>query len=357
MNDVPPGQPPSDDIDSFYRRASALDPSRPSDRTRQAVLAHARKVAASNIRIDTKLRRRDRWWRPAVFGTLAAAGLAGLLALPQILTPRVAPRTTHATAQLSQPGAGAPASAAPTSQVARPPADRPTMSQLAAPPPAAPPAPDAVPATPAPATPATAKRPATAPLARADDYVAPTRDRDSTDRRETKTNAAQRVDASAGASAGVTSGTKARERPAPPETESITVTGQRRVPNDSVAASPMAAIAPTEPAPTADRAGASEALKARSGSPQALRLAAETGDLKGLQRLLDQLTDINSRDDAGRTALLLATLHGQTEAVEFLLGHGANPNTPDSYGVTPLSAAMAGNHSTIIRMLKGAGAH
>jgi hypothetical protein len=356
MNDVPPGQPPSDDIDSFYRRASALDPSRPSDRTRQAVLAHARKMAASNIGIDTRLRRRDRWWRPAIFGTLAAAGLAGLLALPQILTPRVAPRTTHATAQLSEPGAGAPASAAPTSQLARPPADRPTMSPLAAPPPAAPPAPDAVPATPAPGTPATAKRPATSPLARADDYVAPTRDRNFTDRREAKTNTAQRMDASAGASAGVTSGTTARERPASPETE-ITVTGQHKVPSDSVAASPMAAIAPTEPAPTADRAGASEALKARSGSPQALRLAAETGDLKGLQRLLDQLTDINSRDDAGRTALLLATLHGQTEAVEFLLGHGANPNTPDAYGVTPLSAAMAGNHSTIIRMLKGAGAH
>jgi uncharacterized protein len=98
-------------------------------------------------------------------------------------------------------------------------------------------------------------------------------------------------------------------------------------------------------------------LKARSGSPQALRLAAETGDLKGLQRLLDQLTDINSRDDAGRTALLLATLHGQTEAVEFLLVHGANPDTADVNGVTPLSAAMAGNHSRIIRMLKSAGAH
>jgi ankyrin repeat protein len=92
-------------------------------------------------------------------------------------------------------------------------------------------------------------------------------------------------------------------------------------------------------------------------SPQALRLAAERGDLKRLQRSLDESTDINSRDDAGRTALLLATLHGQTHAVELLLAHGANPNTADSEGVTPLSAALAGNHSTIIRMLRHAGAH
>ncbi|HEY6923488.1 MAG TPA: ankyrin repeat domain-containing protein [Steroidobacteraceae bacterium] len=97
-------------------------------------------------------------------------------------------------------------------------------------------------------------------------------------------------------------------------------------------------------------------MKAQVGSPQALRLAAENGDLKRLQQLLDQLTDINSRDDAGRTALLLATLHGQSKAAELLLAHGANPNVPDAEGVTPLSAAVAGNHSTLIRMLKRAGA-
>lgn len=85
-------------------------------------------------------------------------------------------------------------------------------------------------------------------------------------------------------------------------------------------------------------------------------LAAETGDLEQLQRCLDESTDIDSRDDAGRTALLLATLHDRKEAVAFLLAHGANPNAADAGGVTPLSAAIAGNHSAIIRMLKGAGA-
>jgi len=390
MNDVPPNQPPSDDIDSFYRRASALDPSRPSDRTRQAVLAHARKVAASDIRTNTKLRWREVWWRPAVFGTLAAAGLAGLLALPQILTPRVAPRTTDATAQLSEPAAGSAATGAQTTQVARPSADKPTMSPLAAParttaapapmasprePTAAPPAPataapapaaarqapatppaaEALPAAPAPPAPAAAKRSAAPSLARADEYVAPTRERDSADRPEAEANAAARADARVAASTTAPGEAKGREQPTP-ELESITVAGQRKAPRDVSAASPMASVAPTEPARAAESAGASEAFQAQAGPPQALRLAAETGDLKQLQRLLDQLTDVNSRDDAGRTALLLATLHGHTKAIEMLLAHGADPNVADGSGVTPLSAATAANRSAIVRMLKNAGA-
>ena len=411
MNDVPPNQPPSDDIDSFYRRASALDPSRPSDRTRQAVLAHARKVAASDTRINTKLRWREVWWRPAVFGTLAAAGLAGLLALPQILTPRVAPRTTDATAQLSEPAAGSAATGAQTTQGARPSADKPTMSPLAAParttaapapmaapqeptavppapaatapapaaappapaaappaPAAAPPAPaaaapalaapptaEALPAAPAPPPPAAAKRSAAPSLARADEYVAPTRERDSADRPEAKANAAARADARVAASMAGPGEAKGREQPTP-ELESITVAGQRKAPRDVSAASPMASVAPSEPARAAESAGASEAFRAQAGPPQALRLAAETGDLKQLQRLLDQLTDVNSRDDAGRTALLLATLHGQTKAIEMLLAHGADPNVADGSGVTPLSAATAANRSAIVRMLKNAGA-
>ena len=240
MNDVPPSQPPSDDVDSFYRRASALDPSRPSDRTRQAVLAHAKERAAASkhlltgeapamvesdrtapasmTTITTKLRRRERWWRPALFGTLAAAGLAGLLVLPRILTPHVAPRTTYATFQRSDLTASAPATAAPTPQVARPPA-------------------------------ATAKRSATTPLARADEYVEPTTERDATGRRETKAHSAQRIDAMTGASAGAPGGAGARKRSVPSEPESLTVTAQRREAKDLSAQSPMAAIAPSESSP------------------------------------------------------------------------------------------------------------
>jgi ankyrin repeat protein len=149
-----------------------------------------------------------------------------------------------------------------------------------------------------------------------------------------------------------------RERDLARRTEAKISAGQSagaRAATSAEAASPIAA--PSEPSPAADPAGPTEASKAQVGSPETLRLAAETGDLKRLQQALDQPTDVNSRDDAGRTALLLAILHGQTKAVKVLLAHGANPNIADVDGVSPLSAATAANQSAIIRMLKDAGAH
>ncbi len=47
MNTLPPGQEPHDELDELYRRASERDPSRPSEATRRAVLAHAERVAAA----------------------------------------------------------------------------------------------------------------------------------------------------------------------------------------------------------------------------------------------------------------------------------------------------------------------
>ncbi|MFI4889731.1 MAG: ankyrin repeat domain-containing protein [Steroidobacterales bacterium] len=81
MSELPTGKDPDDDIDERYRRASALDPGRPAESVRRAVLAHAAQVAAQ------RAARRSRW-RPAVFGTLAAAALAGLLITPHFLPPR-----------------------------------------------------------------------------------------------------------------------------------------------------------------------------------------------------------------------------------------------------------------------------
>jgi ankyrin repeat protein len=144
----------------------------------------------------------------------------------------------------------------------------------------------------------------------------------------------------------------AKDLQAPPV--SVTVTGSRITKQDA-AAPPSPVAAPsvdstsglTSPAPQ----------DAQIGSPAVLLHAAETGDLKSLQASLDQLTDINSRDAAGRTPLLLATLHGQTNAVTTLLAHGADPNAADASGMTPLQAATHGGNSAIIKALKHAGAH
>jgi hypothetical protein len=97
MNQQPPGHDESDDVDELYRRASALDSSRPSESVRKAVLAHAARLAeerASSPAGATASRNRARW-RPAVFGTLAAAALAGLMIAPRFLSPS-APEPTAA---------------------------------------------------------------------------------------------------------------------------------------------------------------------------------------------------------------------------------------------------------------------
>jgi hypothetical protein len=102
-------------------------------------------------------------------------------------------------------------------------------------------------------------------------------------------------------------------------------------------------------------------LTAADGAAQgdagvAFRHAAEVGDVRALQTLLARQTDINARDSAGRTALMLATLHNQQEALLALLAVGADPNISDAQGITPLKAAMAGGHQAITEILQRYGA-
>ncbi len=99
MNEVPPGQDEADDADDLYRRASALDDSRPSERVRRRVLDHAAQLAAeraaqiSAAKLAATRAANRRWRRPAIFGTLAAAALAGLLVTPRFFTPEAPPPT------------------------------------------------------------------------------------------------------------------------------------------------------------------------------------------------------------------------------------------------------------------------
>ena len=87
-----------------------------------------------------------------------------------------------------------------------------------------------------------------------------------------------------------------------------------------------------------------------------LRRAAEIGDVPTLQSLLGRQPVIDARDESGRTALMLATLHGQAAAVDALLARGADPNAADARGMTPLQAAVAGNQPAIVAALQRAGA-
>ena len=302
MNEQPPDRDQPDDVDEFYRRASELDTSRPSEAVRRAVLAHATRLGAE--RTAAKAPGRMRSHRPVIFGTLAAAALAGLLVLPRLLAPS-APRESGAPA--GQARQDLVAEPAPRSERASeadssnsgeaaltppPPALAPPKALQPVPPPEVPPPPQEMPA------------PQEAPAA-------------------------------------------PQAYPSHPAQEAVQEEERKSAP-----ASPMPAEARLA-APSA-RMGA---LLDRTEPPTAaLRRAAEAGDLPRLKTLLDTQTDVDSRDDRGRTALMLAILHGHGDVVGLLLERGADPNAADVNGTTPLQAATAQEEPAIVAALRRKGA-
>jgi Ankyrin repeats (many copies) len=310
----------NDEVDDLYRRASAQDSSRPSESVRRAVLDHAARLTAqrlsetSPVKIDfTRPAANQAWRRPAIFGTLAAAALAGLMVAPQLLTPR-----------------GPDTPVAPPVVASRDPSA------------AAPPAPE---------------------LAQSEDKL---QDRMSKRQsapppEEAKNNLEPRAGARQSASRAESARSRANEQSA-----------DQAQGTDNVQSSPGSQDAVTAQNPaSANGAAKSEVRRlqgvtggisafstaARLADPAvALRRAAEIGDLTALQVLIDKQSEIDARDSSGRTALMMAALRGQSQAVDVLLAHGADPNAADARGITPLQAAIAGDQPAIAAALRRAGA-
>ena len=99
----------NDDIDEQYRQSSAREAGEPGEATRRRILEHAATLAAQRAAAGDEFRgnsapprRRLQWRRPALFGTLAAAAVAGLMVVPQFLRRDTAPvYATVAPAELS----------------------------------------------------------------------------------------------------------------------------------------------------------------------------------------------------------------------------------------------------------------
>ena len=298
MNDQPREPQPPGDVDEFYRRASALDPSRPGDHVRRSVLAHAKELASARARSQQKRLR----WRPAVFGTLAAAVLAGLVIAPHWLSLRspaapAPPPAPNASAQTQHAREAMPA-----------PAPTPTAPTTTAP--ATPVRAASAPAAPAPATPPAVTSEGAHIPAPASHY-------------SPSDSSAAAADANV---AGESHSNLAEITAKPPSSSAAR--------NAAAPAAPRAQIAPQE----------------------SLQQAAAVGDLATLQRLLGANTDIDARDAQGRTALMHAVLHGQERAVELLLAAGASPLAADSEGTTPLQAAEASGERGIGAALQRYGA-
>ena len=292
MNQQPPGSDQFDDVDDFYRRASAADSSRPSESVHRAVLSHATRLAdeRASRRVSHRSAASRMGWRRAVFGTLAAAALAGLMVAPRFFAP----------------------------------------------------------STPAPiaSTPAGSARLESAPVAAlaADGSAA----------NATSTAKATSANASAPRLAAVPSRDLPRSRPPPAEP---------REPARAARAAPAGAQGKSTTLAESTVTGARRRAEDQTAeivgvgpSASEVRGAAETGDLTELRKLLEARVDIDSRDDLGRTALMLATLRGHAEAVDLLLEKGADPNVADTEGVTPLQAAREGKNAAIAAALERRGA-
>jgi len=83
------------------------------------------------------------------------------------------------------------------------------------------------------------------------------------------------------------------------------------------------------------------------------------GDIPNAFQAITQGADVNARDSASRTVLMLAVINDQTELAKFLVDCGANVNAADEYGQTPLMwAAMRGNADLVEYFInKGANVH
>ena len=93
-----------------------------------------------------------------------------------------------------------------------------------------------------------------------------------------------------------------------------------------------------------------------SDKSMSLRIAANSGHLEEVERLLNEGADINSRASNGMTPLILASWMGHTEVVGLLLRKGADVSAKTNIGSTALKLAAERGHEKIVALLRTYGA-
>jgi len=87
-----------------------------------------------------------------------------------------------------------------------------------------------------------------------------------------------------------------------------------------------------------------------------LIVAAERGNLKIIQEMVDAGGDVNISDEVFGTPLGAATASARYEAVKLLLDKGADVNAADSQGYTPLMWAAQSGNPDLVRLFLSRGA-
>ena len=101
------------------------------------------------------------------------------------------------------------------------------------------------------------------------------------------------------------------------------------------------------------------------GNTTPLMMAAYEGNLREMERLVNNGDDVNAGNDVNNTALHFAAgatpiqnqiYRGSPEAVAYLLQHGADVNAQNKTGITPLMDAVYNNNLDSLKILLAHGA-
>lgn len=84
--------------------------------------------------------------------------------------------------------------------------------------------------------------------------------------------------------------------------------------------------------------------------------AIETADLAAIAGLVEQEGNLDSRDEHGQTALMLASRAGSIDTVRLLVRRGASLDVTAKYGLTALMLAVVNDHNEVACELIRAGA-
>ena len=85
-----------------------------------------------------------------------------------------------------------------------------------------------------------------------------------------------------------------------------------------------------------------------------MHLAAQHGDRKTIEILLNAGADIETKDKLGYTSLHYAAQHGKLEAVEILFNAGADIEAKDEYSKTPSDLAAEYKWREVVEFLSEA---
>jgi hypothetical protein len=89
-----------------------------------------------------------------------------------------------------------------------------------------------------------------------------------------------------------------------------------------------------------------------SQNVQALFRVVGRGNLAWTYRLIAMGADVNVRNEAGQTPLMLATEKGYADMVQVLIQHGANPKLVNNQGESALTIALMKGYTRIAESLE-----